>query len=414
MTALPIRSPWPFRRLLGATAVSTLGDGVYAAALPLVAATLTDDPAVIGLVVAAPFLAWALFGLFSGVLVDRYPHVPLMVAADVGRALVVLAAVVLLAAGTMTIPVLVAAGLVLGACQTVFDTGSQASVPQLAGTGPGVLERANSRIVMAQTVNAEFIGPPLGGLLFSVGAVIAFTGNAASFVLSALLLAPLLRRGATRAVPSSATGARDGLLPELLTGLRFLLRHTLLRTLTLTTALVNVSFAAVESLLVVYANQRLGLGAVGFGLLFAPLAVGGLAGAAVAPRIARAVRPGPALLGALVVLAGALVLFAVATTVVPAVAALVLSGACIAVYNVLGQSIRQAVTPPEVLGRVVSAFRMVALGAVPLGAVLGGLVARTSLALPYLLGAGVLVLTALLAGRVVVRAAVTTPIADPG
>ncbi|WP_224386929.1 MFS transporter [Pseudonocardia sp. ICBG1293] len=335
-------------------------------------------------------------------------------AADVGRVVVVAVVVALVASSSLTITALVVAGLALGACQTVFDTGSQASVPQLAGTGPGVLERANSRIVMVQTVNAEFVGPPLGGLLFTAGAALAFTGNAAGFALSALLLAPLLRRGAGRTGPPVATGARGGLFTELLSGLRFLLHHSLLRTLTVTTALVNISFAAVESLLVVYADQRLGLDAVGFGLLFAPLALGGLGGAAAAPRIAQAVRPGPALLGALVVLAGALLLFAVATTVPIAVVALVLAGACIAVYNVLGQSVRQAVTPPDVLGRVVAAFRMVALGAVPIGAVAGGLAARVSLALPYALGAGVLVLTTLLVGRVVARAAITAPAAGPG
>ncbi|MEJ3652998.1 MFS transporter [Actinomycetes bacterium KLBMP 9759] len=404
------RSPWPFRRLLAATTVSTLGDGIYAAALPLIAVGLTDDPAVIGLIVASPYLAWAVLGLVSGVLVDRCPRVALMVVADVGRVVVVLATAALLATGLLTVPLLVVMGFLLGLGQTVFDTSSQAAVPDLVGTDPRALGTANSRISIAQTVNTEFLGPPLGVALFALAASAAVLGNAVSFVLSALLLAPLLRGRSHRA--ATAPPGRDiarGIGADIVSGLRFLLRHRLLLTLTLTTALVNISFASVESLRVVYAEERLGLGAVGFGLLFAPLAAGGLLGAVLAPAAARWLGAGRALLSTLLVLAGALVVLAVAGAVLPVIAAMVVGGACIAAYNVLGQTLRQAITPPDVLGRVVAAFRMVALGAVPVGAVLGGLSARIDLSVPYAAGAALLVATAAVVAPVVRRANLTAP-----
>ncbi|WP_232666739.1 MFS transporter [Pseudonocardia sp. TRM90224] len=399
----------PFRRLLAATTVSTLGDGIYAAALPLIAASLTADPAVIGLIVASPYLAWATLGLVSGVLVDRCPRVLLMVVADVGRVVVVLATAALLATGLLTVPLLVVMGFLLGLGQTVFDTSSQAAVPDLVGSDPVALGTANSRISIAQTVNTEFLGPPLGVALFTLAAAAAVLGNAVSFVLSAVLLAPLLRGPAQRTAVAAPQG-RDiarGIGADILSGLRFLVRHRLLLTLTLTTALVNVAFASVETLRVVYAEARLGLGAVGFGLLFAPLAVGGLLGAVLAPPVARRLGAGRALLATLVVLAGALVVLAFASSVPPVIGAMVVAGACIAAYNVLGQTLRQAITPPEVLGRVVAAFRMVALGAVPVGAVLGGFAARIDLSVPYAAGAVLLVATAAVVAPVVRRANLT-------
>jgi MFS family permease len=404
------RSPRPFRRLFAATAVSTLGDGIYAAALPLIAVALTDDPAVIGLTVASPYLAWAVFGLVSGVLADHCPRMALMVAADVGRAVVVLATALLLAAGLLTVPLLVALGFLLGVGQTIFDTSSQAAVPDLVGPHPAALGTANSRISMVQTVNAEFLGPPLGVALFALAAAAAVLGNAVSFVLSALVLAPLLagRARRTRRAPADRGIARS-VVADVRSGLRYLVQHRLLLTLTLTTALVNLAFAAVESLRVVYAEARLGLGAVGFGLLFAPPAIGGLLGAALAPATARWLGAGRALLATLVVLAGALLLLAFARAVLPAVVALAVIGSCIAHYNVLGQTLRQAITAPEVLGRVVAAFRVVALGAVPVGAVLGGLAARIDLAVPYAAGAALLLITAAAVVPVVARAELTAP-----
>lgn len=384
------RPPARFRWLLGATVVSTLGDGVYVAALPLLAASMTSDPMGIAVVVASPYLAWAALGLVTGVLVDRYPRPVLMMTADVIRCVALSAAVLMLVSGTLTIALLIAVGIVLGVGQTVFDTASQATIPQLVDTRSGGLEQANSRMVAVQTTNTEFIGPPLGAAIFSWLPPAAFLVNAVSFLFSALLVLPLRRERQAVAV---APAAARGLFVEIAAGVRFLLGHRLLRKLTVTTVVVNLSYTAGETLLVLYAGERLGLGSLGFGLLFAPLAAGGIAGALIAPAITRRLKPGPAILLSLAALTSALLTLAFAGTVWLAGGALAVSGGSIAVYNVLGQSLRQAVTPSHILGRVISAFRMVALGAIPIGAVLGGLLARVDIAAPYAAGAGLLLLT---------------------
>lgn len=181
-------------------------------------------------------------------------------------------------------------------------------------------------------------------------------------------------------------------------GLRWLLAHRLLRALAVLVGLMNLASMAGQAVLVLFAQEQLGLGSVGYGLLLAAHGLGGVLGRLAATRLGRHAGIATLLLSAVLVRAVAWLVFGVVSKAWIGGVTLGVSGITGAVFGVVGVSLRQAIVPDPLMGRVVSAFRMLGYGAVPVGAILGGVVARTlGLRAPFLLGAAVLVLAALMA-----------------
>src|SRR6266498_2300018 len=354
-----------------AAAVSTLGDGVFLAALPLLAATLSRDPLQVSLVAFAGWLPWLLFGLVSGALVDRWDRRRVMWTVDAVRLALVGGLGVAVLAGGATIPLLATVGFLLGIGQTLFDNAAQSLIPALVTRDTQRLERANSQLYGAQTVSQNFVGPPAGGFLFALAASVPFLADAASFAVSSALIAAIRGRFAPE---RAAEAPRLGLWVDIAEGLRWLLGHRLLRTLAAMVGLMNLATMAGEAILVLFAQDELGLGSVGYGLLLA----------------------------ATLLMAVAWLVFGVGSNAWIGAAMLAIAGGAGVVFNVVGVSLRQAIVPDRMIGRVVSAFRTLAYGAVPAGAILGGAGARTlGLRAPFLLGAAVLAAAGLLALPVV-------------
>ena len=376
-----------FSRLWAASSVTTVGDGITYTAGPLLAATLTRDPLLISLVGLASALPWLLVGLVSGALVDRLDRRRVMWTVDLARAAVLGVIAVAVFAGWASIPLLAAGAFVLGVGQTLFDSAAQAAIPSIVGRDRDRLAAANGRLLGAQTVGQQFAGPPAGGLLFTITPWLPYATDAVTFLGSSFLIGRIRGRFAVE-----RTGPRTSLRADIAVGLRWLAGHRLLRGLAVVTAALNLAFAATDAVLVLLAQERLGLGSVGFGLLLTVTAVGAVAGSAVSARLTRWLGEGPAYVLAIVVLAGATV--ALGSTRSPAVAAVALGlvGFAITVGNVLLQSLRQVLTPAHLLGRVVSAYRLVGMGSIPVGALLGGLLGRVDLRLPYWAGAAVILL----------------------
>jgi MFS family permease len=229
-----------FAKLWSAQAVSSVGDGVYATALPLLAATLTRKPLPVSAVVFAEWLPWLLFGLLAGALVDRWNRRRVLWVVDAGRFAVVgaFAAVVLL--GWVSIPLLMLTGFLLGTGQTLVDTASQALIPTLVSRERRRLERANGRLQGTHMLCDHLAGPPAGGLLFSAAAWLPFGVDALSFAASSALVASIPARRAAAAgnhgqAPTSAE-RRASLRAEVAEGLRWLVRHRLLRAMAVLTA----------------------------------------------------------------------------------------------------------------------------------------------------------------------------------
>ncbi len=409
-----------YHTLWTAAAISTLGDGVYLTGLPLLAASLTRDPLRVSIVGAASWLPWVLLGLPAGALVDRWDRRGVMWRVDTGRFLVVGALAVVVLAGWASIWLLAATGLLLGAGQVLFDSAAQAILPTMLARDPRRLERANSQLLGTQQVGEQLAGRPLGGLLFSLATAVPFAVDAVSFAVSSLLLITIPGRFAVAA--GDAPGAprpRRRLRAEIAEGLRWLIGHPLFRTMAVVVSVTNLSVSASDAILVLFALEDLKLHSVGFGLLLAGFAVGGILGSVVATRVSRLIGPGAVFVSALLV--GALALAGVGATSDPLVAGALLAveGAVFTIFNIVAITLRQAIVPDRLTGRVVATNRLIVFGTIPLGSILGGVLGRAiSLRAPFLGGAAVLLATALLAlprinNRTVNAAQLTASASEP-
>jgi MFS family permease len=386
-----------FRRLLAASALSNLGDGVRAAGLPLLAASLTRDPVAFSAVAVAGSLPWLLLSLPAGVLVDRIDRRRLMVGANVWRGGVLALLGTVVATGRANVIALVVAALALGAGEVVFDNAAQTLLPSIVAREG--LERANGRLFAVELTTNQFVGPPLGGALFALGAALPLLLDAGALLLAALLLAGLLSltssdTGGNAAAPATdAPLEREPFLVALRGGLRWLREHRLLRTLALLLAVMNgtASMAlATFALFAVGEGSVLGLGAVGFSLLLTAGSIGALVATFVADRMVLTLGRGPVLWITLVGAVAVPLAIGTASSVATVAAASVAFGFTGVVWNVVTVSLRQTIIPTHLLGRVNSVYRFLGWGAMPVGAAIGGLVAGGfGLRAPWLLAAAV-------------------------
>ncbi len=397
-----------FARLWAASTMSALGSGMATVAAPLYVASRTDDPLIVSAGAAVAWLPWLLFSLPGGVLVDRVDRRRLMVIIDWARvaALAVLAvAMVIDRAG---IPLLYAVLFVVNTGEVVFRSAAQAVVPAVVPRSR--LERANGWLGGGTQVMQNMVAGPLGGFLFVVAAAIPFGVNAGTYALSAVLLG--LVTGTYRGSPEP--GGRRSVRAEVAEGFRWLLSQRLLRTMTLLIGLLNVTLTAALAVLVLLATQRLGLGSVGYGVLFTCMAVGGLLGAAVGDRLVAAITATWTVrIGLLIEAALHLALAASRDAVVVGVA-LFAFGVHSALWNIVANSLRQRLTPSALQGRVGSTTLFIAAGGNCVGALLGGVVAdRYGITAPYWVGFVVALAVIAMTWRVFDRATVAAAYVEP-
>jgi MFS family permease len=385
----------PFWTFWTAAALANLGDGIRLAAFPLLAAALSSDPRAVAAVAAAQFLPWLVTGLYAGVLADRRGARALLAATDAVRALALLTLAVAVATGWATIALVVAAAFLLGAAETVRDTAAQTAIPRLVPDAQ--LERANGRLVAGEVVGNEFVGPPLGAVLFAAGAALPFVVNGASLALAVMLVLSLPLSLARRMPVEPGTPVR------VLDGLRWLVRQPVLRTLAFTVAAIAAADSAWFAIFVLYAREHLGLHVLGFGLLLATGAAGGLAGSFAADRLVAAFRHRHVLTWSMASTAGFPVLLVVAPNLVAAVVVVTVTSAAFAVLNVAALSIRQRLVPDGLMGRVVAASRTLTYGCSALGALAGGVLAAAAGTEAPFLFSGVIAIAATLAWAIASR-----------
>jgi MFS family permease len=390
-----------FHLLFGASAVSTLGDGIGLTALPLLAAHLSRDPLPVALVSSAAHLPWLVFGLIAGAIVDRRDRRRLMWSTDAVRAVLVIVLVVTVITGTITIWGLIVFAFLLGSAATIFDSAAQAMIPAVVPASDEALQRANSRLFGAQIVGDQLVGPSVGGFLYAAAAAVPFALDALSFAGSAALLAAI--RG--RFQPErTASQPRPSVWQDIRDGVRWLAHHRLLRTLALLVAAINIATMAGQAVLVLLATGPLHLSATGYGLLWSAGAIGGITASITATRIVGRIGVPTALCTVIILNAVGMLGVAVAPNAWCTGLAFAISSYAITTFNIAGVPIRQALVPDELRGRVISAYRMVSWGAIPIGGVLGGAIsAWLGLRAPFIAGA------LILAGcAVVTRRAITT------
>ncbi len=372
-----------FWAVWAAATSSNIGDGIVLAALPLLAATLTRDPLSVATTTIAVRLPWLMFGLFAGVIVDRTDRLRLMMVTDLGRAAAYTGIAAVVATGNMTLAILYITVFGVGVLETLFDTAAMSITPSLVDRDQ--LDHANARINGAQIAANEFVGPPLGAALFAIAAAAPFGVNAVTFAASAMIL--LTVGGSYR----PARTERPSVFGDIRAGFGFLWREPVIRAFAIGAGAINLGFTAAAAVLVLHAQDNLGLDELGFGLLLASAAVGGVAGAQLAPRTINRVGRRSSVLASVVVASSGVAIMGAANNLWIAAGGFVLFGFAGEIWNVVSVTYRQSVTPDEMLGRVMSGFRVIAYGAFPVGAALGGLIASAfSLRATFFVGAGII------------------------
>lgn len=361
-----------FWRLLVASAVSNLGDGIVRTAVPLLAITLTRDPALVGALTALSFLPWLLFAIPAGALVDRMDRRRAMSVANLLRAGVVGALVMAIAIDQVSLVLLYVLTFVLGVAETVYDSAARAMLPQVVRRDQ--LDRGNGPLASAEVVTQAFLAAPIGSFLFAWLVITPFVGSAAVYLLAALLILSIT--GNLRPIREEpAAGGQTTIRTEIREGLRWLREHKLLRGLAVIVGLTAATEAMASSLLVLYVVDSLGVPERLFGLFLVSAGVGGLLGGLGAPPIAAKLgRIATIVLSSAITSAATLGMGLTRNVWVGAVL-FGLVALAISVFNVLVISLRQALIPERLFGRVQGAYRTLVWGLIPLGALIGGLLA---------------------------------------
>ena len=357
-------------RLWSSAGLSNLADGVLQVSLPLIAIGYTQSPTLIAGLAIAASLPWLIFALQAGAISDRYDRRLVMLGANFGRAALVALVAVAVALGVANIWLLYVVAFLLGIAETLYDTSAQSILPQVVDRT--LLPRANGRPYTIELAANQFIGPPLGGFLVAAGAALSLATSSVAWLVAAVVL--LLLTGSYKTGHDRSTTIRA----DIGEGLRFLAHHRVLRAMAALTGLANLGTSAMFAVFVLYAvgpDSAMGLSEPGFGVLLTAEAVGAFVGTLAAEPLDRLL--GRQLTLIVMLVAGGLMLAAPAFTTNAGVIAafFVVGGVTIVMGNVVMVSLRQRVTPDRLLGRVNSAYRLVAWGTMPVGALLGGLVA---------------------------------------
>jgi MFS family permease len=409
-----------FVRLWAASTTSALGSGLALIAAPLYVASRTSNPLIVSGATGAAWLPWLLFALPGGVLVDRVDRRRLMVVIDWTRVAAMAVLATAIATGHGSIALLYAVLFVINTGEIVFRSASQAMIPAVVPRAR--LERANGWLTGGDTLMQGLLAGPLAGFLFAVAAWIPFFVNAGTYLASAVLIGLVAGtyRSSPRAAatlgpgePAAARGLRS-VRAEIAEGFRWLMGQRLLRTMSILIGLLNVTLTAATAVLVLLARERLGLGAVGYGLLFTCIAGGGILGAVIGDRLIGWVTATWTIRIGLLVEAGTHLVLATSRDAYLVGLILFAFGVHSSLWTIVGSSLRQRLTPPEMLGRVGSTGLFVAAGGNCVGAVLGGVIASNfGLTAPYWIGFVVAVLVSAATWRVFDRATVAAAYAEP-
>jgi predicted MFS family arabinose efflux permease len=285
--------------------------------------------------------------------------------------------------------------------EVVFRSASQAMIPSVAPRDR--LERANGWLFGGATLMQGMVAGPLGGFLFVVAACIPFFVNAGTYAASAVLLG--LVAGGYKA--NSENSPRRSVRKEVVDGLRWLAHQRLLRTMAVLIGLLNVTLIAATAVLVLLAKQRLGLDSVGYGLLFTCMAVGGILGSVVGDRLIRWFTATWTIRVGLLIEAGMHLALAASRSPYLIGFALFAFGVHGSLWGIVGSSLRQRLSPPEMLGRIGSSTLFIAASGNCVGALLGGvLVSQFGLTAPYWVGFVVAIIVSATTWRVFDRATV--------
>lgn len=356
-----------FRWNLTSSWVAQVGDGIALAAGPLLVASQTRSPLLIASAAIVQRLPGLVLGLYAGAVADRVDRHRLVMTANLVRAVVLAVLVVAVATGAITIGLLLGLLFLVGTAEVFADTGWRAVLPMIVP--PDDLGIANARAMSGFLVANQLLGPAVGAGLFALGSFVPFTVQTLTVLLAVGLFSRVRLPVAERRPPDQHVGR------DIADGLRWIAHHAPVRTLTLVMFVFNITWGAPWGVLVFWAQERLGVDAIGFGLLTTASAVGGVVAVLSYGTLERRVPLARLMKVCLSLEVLTHLALAVTTVWVVAMAIMVLFGAYAFVWGSLSSAVRQRATPMEYQGRVGSVYWVGLVGGLLLGQFLGGVIA---------------------------------------
>jgi len=372
-----------FNKLWSAAMFSKFADGLAGAAIPLLAATLTRDSVLIAIQSNMMMLPWLLFAIPLGALLDRLNRRFAMLLVQGTRVAIGMTLASLLMTGQMNLVALMILTFVFGVSEVVYDTATQSTIPSLLKGNQ--LERGNSKLQIADTVMQSFVGIPLGALLFAALAFYPFLGLAVCYVVAIVLVSSIPSK-AMQIERALDAPKRATLRAEMKEGLQYLWNHKLLFRLVMTTGAVGFCYALGQATLVLFLLDHLHVPEASYGLVMIPLAMGALLGAFASPKLSKRFGRSRALAISLPLSSLSLLIAGLAPNITWYMIASFIHGLFIAQWNILLMSTYHAMIPNEIFGRIHGTRRTIVWGLMPLGGLVGGLIAKIDITLPLIVG----------------------------
>jgi predicted MFS family arabinose efflux permease len=375
----------PFRWNLASTWVGNIGDGIALAAGPLLVASQTRNPTLIAAAAIVQRLPNLVIGLYAGALADRVDRRRLVVIANVLRALVIAGLAATIVTGRVSIWAVLTALLLVGVAEQFADSGTRAVIPMIVPKAD--LGIASARSMAGYLVANELLGPPIGAFLFAVGMVLPFGAQGGAVLLGAWLFTRIELPARLEAPTQQHIGH------DIVEGLRWIRHNRAIRTLSLVIFVFNLTWGAPWGILVLWAQDRLGVDAVGFGLLSTAVGIGGVLAVLGYDRLERRVSLATLMKACLTLEVLLHLALAFTTHLVVALSLMFVFGCYAFVWGSVSNAVRMRATPDAFQGRVGSVYFFGMTTGLLVGQFLGGLIAtKWGVAAPFwfaFVGAGV-------------------------
>ncbi len=373
-----------FNRLWAGSILSNLADGVLIAAAPLLAITLTDSTVLISIIGAMVMLPWLLFAMPIGVMVDRVDRRFILAGSNAIRSAVIGILTLGIATGHVTIYWLIFSAFIIGVCEVATDTTAQSLIPQILDKEH--YEKGNSRLQISETVIQGFIGSPLSGFLYALAIWLPFFINSIGYAVATMLALSIPIQYLQDVRTESAAEKKPHFIEDIKFGIKYLYNHKVLRRLVLTTATISVCYSMGTATMVLFIIKELELAPKYFGVILTIQGLGALLGAIVAPKASK--KFGRSIMMTLGITLSSVVLLlqGFAPNIYIFVALATSGGFAISQWNILLMATYQTVIPNELYGRIHGTRRTLVWGMMPVGSLIGGVLAHFSLRLPMYVG----------------------------
>ena len=373
-----------FNRMWASSIISNLSDGILIAAAPLLAISLTDSTVLISAIGAMVMLPWLLFAIPIGVLVDRVDRRFILAGANATRSAVVGMLALLIATDQVTIYWLLVASFVIGVCEVAADTTAQSLIPQIVDEKN--FEKGNSRLQISETVIQGFVGAPLSGFIYAIAIALPFFINSLGLAIASLLALSIPIKYLQDVRTDNVKKEKKKFVADMKFGIRYLYNEKALRRLVVTTASIGVCYSMATATMVLFIIKELELPKQLFGVILALQSIGAIAGAFMAPRLSKKYGRSKVMTFGIVSSSILILVEGFSPNIYVLVALSTLGGFAISQWNILLMATYQTVIPNELYGRIHGTRRTLVWGMMPIGSLLGGVLAQYSLRLPMYVG----------------------------